>query len=206
MLLEMLETNWPVALVCVLMVVGAVIDAWKLKVPNWLTFAMILSGWLYWATQGWALLGTSLAGTVAAGALLILPYAIGGMGAGDVKLYAGFGGWMVPIEWFGFEQLFWAFAVSVLVGAGLAIFLILWKGTALVNLENAKDIVGDWKTSKSIGEVADKAKQRKPSLMLLPYGVPLTIGSLAYLAYIFPYPSHAAASSMALLSLVAGLG
>ena len=32
-----LAENWPVWLVSFLLVTGAVIDGWKLKVPNWLT-------------------------------------------------------------------------------------------------------------------------------------------------------------------------
>ena len=39
--------NWPVWLVTVTLVVAAVIDGWKLKVPNWITFPMIISGWVY---------------------------------------------------------------------------------------------------------------------------------------------------------------
>ena len=39
-------THWPLAFVCAAMIVAAVIDGWKLKVPNWLTFPLILSGWL----------------------------------------------------------------------------------------------------------------------------------------------------------------
>lgn len=174
------------AAVCVWMIVGAVIDGWKLKVPNWLTFSMILAGWAYWGTVGWSHLGTSVAGALAGGGLLLWLYAIGGMGAGDVKLYAGFGAWMVPLPWFGFENLLWAFGVSVVLGAVMALALIAWKGTPLVNLENARDIMNDWQTSGSVGEIAAKAKVRKPSLTLLPYGVPLTIGSLAYIAYIYP--------------------
>ena len=38
--------NWPLAFVCAAMIVAAVIDGWKLKVPNWLTFPLVLSGWL----------------------------------------------------------------------------------------------------------------------------------------------------------------
>ena len=38
--------NWPLLFVCLAMVVAAVIDGWKLKVPNWLTFPLIISGWL----------------------------------------------------------------------------------------------------------------------------------------------------------------
>lgn len=164
------------------MVLGAVIDGWKLKVPNWLTFSMILSAWAFWTTQGINLLGTSLLGTLAAGGLLIIPYAIGGMGAGDVKLYAGFGAWMAPLPWFGFENIFMAFGISVMVGGAMAIAMIAWRGTPFIHLENAREIVHDWSTSGSIGEIAEKAKKRKSSLTLLPYGVPLAIGSLAYVA------------------------
>ena len=58
---------------------------------------MIISGWVYssWAAEvcyyglGWSLFGTFI------GLILLLPaYAIGGMGAGDVKLLAGVGAWM----------------------------------------------------------------------------------------------------------------
>ena len=37
--------HWPLAFICVAMIVAAIIDGWKLKVPNWLTFPIILSGW-----------------------------------------------------------------------------------------------------------------------------------------------------------------
>lgn len=181
-----LGVDWRLVVVGTWMIVGAVIDGWKLKVPNWLTFSMILCGWAYWATTGLGNFGTSFAGAFAAGGLLLIPYMIGGMGAGDVKLYAGFGAWMVPLPWFGYTHLLWAFAISVILGAVMAIAMIAWRGTALVNMENAKDIMNDLQTSGSIGEVAAKAKARKPSLMLLPYGVPLTIGSLGYIAYLLP--------------------
>jgi prepilin peptidase CpaA len=35
----------PVALLCLGMIVAAVIDGWKFKVPNWLTLPLVLSGW-----------------------------------------------------------------------------------------------------------------------------------------------------------------
>ena len=77
---------------------AAVIDGLKLKVPNWLTFPMIISGWIYSATlspwAGWDGLLYSLWGTAVGMALLLPAYAIGGMGAGDVKLLAGVGAWV----------------------------------------------------------------------------------------------------------------
>src|ERR1043166_5714628 len=38
--------NWPVLVVCAGMIAAAVIDWWKFKVPNRLTFPLIISGWL----------------------------------------------------------------------------------------------------------------------------------------------------------------
>lgn len=184
-----------VVIVCAtLMIIGAVIDGWKLKVPNWLTFPMILAAWAFWfvyglVTHGISLggispLGLSLGGALAAGFPLLVFYLIGGMGAGDVKLYAGFGAWMVPLSGFGFEHLFIAMAISMVLGAVMAVLMIWWKGTAYISYMNYREIITDLK-SESLGEIQRKAKERKPTLQLLPYGVPLTIGSLAYIGSMY---------------------
>ena len=63
-LTEAITENWQVWLVTVTLVVAAVIDGIKLKVPNWITFPMILSGWVYsgiafgWEGLLWSVLGT----------------------------------------------------------------------------------------------------------------------------------------------------
>ena len=87
--------HWTVWLVTIVLIVAAVIDGFELKVPNWVTFPFILSGWVYSTLAfGWEGLGWSLLGTVVGLALLLPAYAIGGMGAGDVKLLAGVGAWV----------------------------------------------------------------------------------------------------------------
>src|SRR5882762_1737796 len=95
--------NWPVVVVCVGMVAAAVIDWWKFKVPNKLTFPLIVSGWLLglcvnfgWVEgyQGQGGVGAALAGTFLGLGLILPVYAIGGMGAGDCKMTMGFGAWV----------------------------------------------------------------------------------------------------------------
>src|SRR5207302_4845034 len=93
--------NWPLWFLSVAMIVAAVIDGWKLKVPNWLTLPLIVTGWLlgvyYWIAgvppgtdpEGNRLLA-SLAGTALGFVLLYWLHALGGMGAGDVKMQMGF--------------------------------------------------------------------------------------------------------------------
>ena len=112
---SVIAENWSVWLVTVVLVLAAVIDGFELKVPNWVTFPFIVSGWLYSTLAfGWEGLGWSLLGTVMGLALLLPAYAIGGMGAGDVKLLAGVGAWV-----YGTHTVY-AFAVSAVVGAVLA--------------------------------------------------------------------------------------
>ncbi|QDU59770.1 Type IV leader peptidase family protein [Planctomycetes bacterium Pan216] len=199
MLPEKLIEHWPVLIGCALLIVGAVIDGWKLKVPNWITATTVVTAWIYWGAQGWEAFGMSLLGTLIAGALLLGPWIIGAMGGGDVKLYAGFGAWAVPLPWFGIQHLLLAFAISVILGAAMSVVMIMWQKTLLVNLENVREILHDWTNSSSVEEVAAKAKERKPRLQLLPYGVPLTIGSLGYLAYTLP------SMSMVTVALVGGI-
>src|SRR4051812_6898800 len=53
--MQFILSNWPLTFLCGAMIVAAVIDGWKLKVPNWLTFPLVISGWLLGLTHdlGW---------------------------------------------------------------------------------------------------------------------------------------------------------
>src|ERR687883_858 len=110
--------HWPLWFVCLAMIVAAVIDGWKLKVPNWLTFPLVFAGWGLGLVHNFGLLestgtgglGASLAGTALGFALLFPVYAIGGMGAGDVKMQMGFGAWVGAFYGFGgLGVIWWAF-------------------------------------------------------------------------------------------------
>jgi prepilin peptidase CpaA len=189
--------NWPLLIVCGAMIASAVIDWWKYKVPNWLTFPLILSGWLLglmhnfgWlpASTGAGGIGAALGGTFFACALLLPVYAIGGMGAGDVKMTMGFGSWTGAF--FGFQGdalwiIFWAFCVGVIVGGIIALGMILVRGQYRQNLLHTKEIVGDLFTSSSITEVAEKANRRRSRWQRLPYGIPLCLGFVGYLIYLY---------------------
>jgi prepilin peptidase CpaA len=120
---------------------------------------------------------------------LLLPvYAIGGMGAGDVKMQMGFGSWVGAFFGLGSESspgaisiIFYAFCLAVVIGGVMAVAMILIRGQYRTNISNTREILGDLFTSKGIGDVADKAAKRKPRLHLLPYGIPLCLGFVGYL-------------------------
>src|SRR5260370_26634337 len=191
--------NWPLLFLSAAMIVAAVIDAWKFKVPNWLTFPLVLSGWGFGLIHNLGLLtgtgvggiGASLAGTALGFALLFPVYAIGGMGAGDVKMQMGFGAWIGAFYGFGAGDrpgvlgvVFWAFVLAVLIGGVLALGMIVIRGQYRKNLGNTRAILGDLFTAKGVGDVADKAAKRKPRMHLLPYGIPLCLGFISYLIYV----------------------
>ena len=92
---EIIVNNWPIKLVSAILILAAWIDGQELKVPNWITFPMVLSGLMYsTAAGGFDGFLAGLTG-MCCGLICLLPlYAVGGMGAGDVKLMAGIGAWV----------------------------------------------------------------------------------------------------------------
>lgn len=173
-----LTSNWPVWLVSVVLVVAAVIDGWKLKVPNWITFPMIASGWVYsFAFFGWEGLGWSLAGTVAGLALLLPLYSIGGMGAGDVKLLAGVGAWVWVVT------TCWAFAISAVIGGLIALAMVCYRRAWSKHQAQFFGILTEITTIGNPDQLAAIAAERKPTMLLLPYGIPIAIGTILYFVW-----------------------
>src|SRR2546423_15400590 len=89
--------NWPIVVVCVGMLAAAIIDWWKFKVPNKLTFPLILSGWLLGLANTFGLgageggIGSALGGPAPGVALLLSVYGHGGPGAGAAEMAMGLG-------------------------------------------------------------------------------------------------------------------
>lgn len=187
-------SHWPLTFICAAMIVAAVIDGWKLKVPNWLTLPLILSGWVLGLLHSFDLLpstggggiGASIACTALGFALLLPVYSIGGMGGGDVKMQMGFGAWIGAFYGAseGLGIVFKAFCLAAIIGGVLALIMILARGQLRRNLTNTQSILRDLFGSSGIGEVAEKAGQRKPTMHLLPYGIPLCLGFISYLIYL----------------------
>lgn len=173
--------TWPVWVVTITLIVAAIIDGMKLKVPNWITFPMIASGWIYCAAfspyAGWEGLGLSLFGTAVGLAVLMPAYAVGGMGAGDVKLMAGIGAWVGP------TVTLYAFAVSAIVGGVIAVIMVLSQGAWHKHKNQFWSILSEFATVKNPEVLAGIAAERKPRMFLLPYGIPIAIGTIAYFAW-----------------------
>ena len=177
---------WTTWLVTAVLIEAAIIDGLKLKVPNWLTYHLAAGGLAFAAYTGgtpgllWALGGLAL------GLALLMPlHMIGGMGAGDVKLLAGVGAWMGPAIVLG------SFVVSALVGGVLAVGMVVRAGEVVKHWAMFQTIGSEILAVRSPGRLAETAAARKPTMMLLPYGIPIAIGSIAYFTWLGLFTAHA---------------
>lgn len=147
------------------------------RVPNRLNLTLILAGFLAQGVYfGMAGIGSGILGLVLGFGLLIVPWLMHGMGAGDVKLLAAIGVWLGPM------LTLYSFCVGVAIGGIVAIIMIVSTGrlrmactnmgVILVKMCNPQTMFSEFGSAKSFGETSQ----------LLPYGVPLTVGTLVILA------------------------
>src|SRR5262249_28420589 len=114
---------FPASIVLFASLVAAVMDVWKFKVYNALTMPLLLAGLIYHAAAGGIHgLQESLTGLLFGFAVLIVVYAMGGMGAGDVTLMAAVGAWL------GMPLTFYVFVMSAMASGLYAAILILSSG------------------------------------------------------------------------------
>lgn len=162
---------------CILMVPGILWASWidykERRVPNWLNATIAAVGFVAQAYYfGWAGLAAGGLGLLVGFAVLIVPWLMHGMGAGDVKLMMAIGVWLGP----------WLTAISfcagAVIGGVIATIMILASGRfwhAYANLQTISykithrdTLFTEYGSAKSFGNTSQ----------LLPYGVPLTIGTL----------------------------
>ena len=79
--------------------VACAIDLRERRIPNWLTLGATLGGLVYQLTAaGTAGLVAALAGWGIGVAIFFLPFALRGLGGGDLKLLGALGAWVGPSD------------------------------------------------------------------------------------------------------------
>ena len=166
---------------CAILVPGVLLASWidyaQRRVPNWLNATLIVVGFAvqaaYFGTSG---VMTGLWGLLIGFGLLIVPWMMNGMGAGDVKLMAAIGVWMGPM------LTFYSFALGAVIGGVAAIVMILSTGRLRMACGNLGIILAKCSSRQTLFSEFGGAKTFGTSSQLLPYGVPLTAGTLIVLA------------------------
>jgi prepilin peptidase CpaA len=160
--------------------IAGVTDAWKYKVYNWLTFPLILGGVLFhamtFAEGGWAGACYSLSGITLGFVVLLVFHLMGGIGAGDVKLMAGFGAWL------GWQYTLELFLIAAVVMGIYSIGLLLFFGgfrklrdrimIAIVQIQTQSP-TSLFNTSERIEDAVKDAERRKK---LVPFAVCAFVG------------------------------
>jgi prepilin peptidase CpaA len=174
----------PASIVLFATLIAAVMDVWKFKVYNALTIPLLLSGVVYHGVVG----GTeglqgSLIGLLFGFAVLIVVYAMGGMGAGDVKLMAAVGAWL------GMPVTFYVFALSALASGAYAAVLILSSGNLRESWIELQVVVfrimafGHYLGAD--GRLETELKRSDRHQRLVPFGAMLAVGLLVILGWSF---------------------
>ena len=159
-----------VACIATYTAIAAVTDLRMHRIPNWLTVPAAIAGLAFHAIapQGWGWT-TGVYGFALGFSLLLLPWILGGGGAGDVKLLAALGAWLGPM------LMIISFAISA-VFAGVMVLAIMTYAIA----------------TKGFSHVQQKKMQRDPNAgrsqharrRLLPFAVPVALSTWMVLAWI----------------------
>jgi prepilin peptidase CpaA len=149
-------------------------DLRQARIPNALTFGAAAAGLAFHllAPQG---SGFALAGAgMLAGLLVFFPFfALGAMGAGDVKLMAAIGVWV------GWQPALNVALYGALAGGVLAIVVAMWQGYLRQALRNIRALLSYWRLEgiKPLPELTLEAGKG----LRLPYALPIMAGLMVTL-------------------------
>ena len=169
-----MSMSFPHLVVVIVAVMASVSDLRTSRIPNGLTFGAALAAALYaLATGGWWGIATA-AGGWAVGVLVFLPFfALGGLGAGDVKLLAGIGAWLGP------GDTLWVAMYGSIAGGVMAIAVAVAKGYLRQALKNIALLLTHWRVVgiRPLQELSLE-NDRAPRLA---YALPIAAGVLVTL-------------------------
>ena len=112
--------RFPIIFLTGILILSAGIDFRRQKIPNLITYpSMVIAFSYHGAMRGVDGLLFSLAGLAVGISIFLLPYLMGGMGAGDAKLMGAVGGMI------GAKGVFFAFLYTAIVGVVYALVLIM---------------------------------------------------------------------------------
>ncbi|MGE0460838.1 MAG: prepilin peptidase [Vicinamibacterales bacterium] len=160
-----------VAELTALLIAGAacLTDLRSARIPNVLTFGAVALGLVFHVLtppgSGAAFAGAGLL----AGLLVFFPFfALGAMGAGDVKLMAALG------VWIGWQPTLQVALYGALAGGVLAVGVALWHGYLRQALRNLRTLFGHW-WLVGIRPLPELTLDAGKGLRL-PYALPIMVG------------------------------
>ena len=159
---------WPTVIA---LAIATFTDLRSRRIPNWLVFPFMAAGFGVQAWfHGWHGVVQSLEGFALGAVIFGVLAAMGGMGMGDVKLFAGIGAWIGP------AQLMLALVITGLVGGVMALGWAIVGGFAGDLLKGSGDLLLGWKKRGTIAH--PELKLSNPLARKMPYAPAIAIGTL----------------------------
>ncbi len=139
------------------------------RIPNYLTLSSALAGLGFqFCFHGWWGLRDGCLGLILGFFLMLLPYLMGGMGAGDVKAMAALGAWLGP--W----RTILLFAYMAMAGGVLAVGVLWWRGLLMSRIRQGWAFLLNWLL---LGRGGLRPRGAfSPETPGLPYGVAMALG------------------------------
>jgi prepilin peptidase CpaA len=141
------------------------------RIPNILTFGSAFVALGYHLVTGgpWGLLW-SLGGWLVGIAIFLAPFALGGLGAGDVKLLGALGAWLGP------TQIVWLALFTGVAGLVMALVVALMNGYLKQALTNVRLLLSHWQVV-GVQPMQELTLERSTAPKLA-YAVPILAGTL----------------------------
>jgi prepilin peptidase CpaA len=157
-----------------MLVLGTLATAWDIRtrrIPNVLTFGGAAAAILFYLATGGLQGAAWSAGGWVIGCVLFLPFfALGGMGAGDVKLMAAIGAWIGP------AHAFWAWAFAAVAGGVFAAAVAVLHGYLKQALRNVWGLLMFWRVFGL--KPLDPMTLEGSAGPRVAYALPITVGSV----------------------------
>jgi prepilin peptidase CpaA len=159
-----------------LSIVMAVGDWRSRRIPNFLTFGGALAGIVFQtAVMGWVGLFQALTGLLLGLGLLLLPYILGGMGAGDVKALAALGAWLGP------KGIFSVFCYMGMAGGLMSLGVLIWNGVLWSYLRRGWVLLQNLILCRDRKIIVATLTPGSEVTEGLPYGVAIAVGMVVFL-------------------------
>ena len=146
------------------------------RLPNWLTVPAFLAALVFHtATGGWTGLGQALGGFAIGFGILFVLWLIGGGGGGDVKLMGALGAWLGPIP------ILIVFALSTMFVVLGMVFTAFWE----LCTHGYSHVRRRYVPAATLGTGAvttAREAQRRKNRRILPYALPVALGTWVFLA------------------------
>ena len=79
--------------------------------------------------------------------------------------------------------MFYAFCLSAVCGAIIAVLMVVVQRSWNKHYAQFWLILGEITSVRNPEKLSEIAAERKPSMLLLPYGIPIAIGTIVYFAW-----------------------